>query len=71
MEPDLLAAVQVEAWNPCHVPPGELRERKIMDEYGKVKEIRFIGQESFVKQMGRAGRRVISFMNNPALMPKW
>jgi hypothetical protein len=61
LEPDLLAAVQVEAWNPCHVPPGELRERKIVDEYGKVREIRFIGQESFVKQMSMPGRRVAGF----------
>jgi hypothetical protein len=71
LEPDLLSAVLVEAWNPCHVPPGELHERKVMDDYGRVKEIRFVGSESFVKQMGRPGRRVVSFMHNPALMPKW
>ena len=33
-----------------------------MDEYGKVKCIDFVGQESFVKQMGRPGRKVVRFM---------
>jgi hypothetical protein len=60
MEPDLLKAVQVEAWNPAHVEPGKLVERKITDHFGKVTEIRFVGPESFVKQFGRPGRRVLS-----------
>jgi hypothetical protein len=55
-EPQLLQAVEVEANNPAHVPPGELRKIEEYDEYGKVKTIRFVGQESFVKQMGRPGR---------------
>jgi hypothetical protein len=37
LEGDLLAAVQTEAFNPSHVPPGELLERKIMDDFGRVK----------------------------------
>src|SRR5215831_12232706 len=60
-EPQLLQACVVEANNPAHVPPGELRKIEEYDEYGKVKTIRFIGQESFVKQMGRPGRRVVGF----------
>ena len=69
-EPQLLNACVVEANNPIHVPPGELRKIEEFDEYGKVKTIRFIGQESFVKQMGRPGRRVQSFLfDRSALRP--
>ena len=61
-ETQLLSAVVVEANNPIHVPAGELRKIEELDEYGKLKTIRWIGQESFVKQMGRPGRRVTSFL---------
>jgi hypothetical protein len=61
-EPQLLQAVKVEAVNPAHVPPGQLKKIERMDEYGKLKCIDFIGQESFVKAMGRPGRRVVRFM---------
>ena len=61
-EPQLLQACVVEANNPAHVPPGELRKVEELDEYGKLKTIRWIGQESFVKAMGRPGRRVTSFL---------
>jgi hypothetical protein len=64
-EPQLLNACVVEASNPVHVPPGELRKIEELDEYGKLKTIRWIGQESFVKQMGRPGRRVKSFLFDP------
>ena len=60
-EAQLLNAVVVEANNPIHVPPGELRKVEELDEFGKLKTIRWIGQESFVKQMMRPGRRVVSF----------
>lgn len=62
LEPQLLKAVAVEAVNPAHVPPGELKKIERMDEYGKVKCVEFIGQESFVKAMTRPGRRVVKFM---------
>src|SRR5215831_13639044 len=62
LEPQLLNAVVVEAYNPQHVPVGELRKIEELDEYGKLKTIRWIGQESFVKRMGRPGRRVTSFL---------
>jgi hypothetical protein len=64
-EPQLLSACVTEAYNPAHVPPGELRKIEEYDEYGKVRTIKFIGQESFVKQMGRPGRRVKSFLFDP------
>jgi len=61
-EPQLLNACVVEAYNPAHVPLGELRKVEELDEYGKLKTIKWIGRESFVKQMGRPGRRVTSFL---------
>src|SRR5215813_13808184 len=64
-EPQLLQACVVEANNPAHVPPGELRKIEELDEYGKLKTIKWIGQESFVKAMGRPGRRVKSFLFDP------
>jgi hypothetical protein len=60
-EQQLLPAVVQEANNPAHVPPGELKKIEEMDEFGKLRMIRFVGQESFVKQMMRPGRRVVSF----------
>jgi hypothetical protein len=62
LEPQLLNACVVETNNPQHVPVGELRKIEELDEYGKLKTIRWIGQESFVKAMGRPGRRVKSFL---------
>jgi hypothetical protein len=62
LEPQLLKAVVQEAVNPLHVPPGQLKKIERFDEYGKVKCIDFIGQESFVKQMMRPGRRVVRFL---------
>lgn len=62
LEPQLLKAVVTEANNPIHVPPGELKKIERMDEYGKVKCIDFIGQESFVRGMMRPGRRVVKFL---------
>ena len=63
-ERQLLAAVQVEANNPAHVPVGELKKIERHDAYGQVKFIDFIGQTSFVKspEYGfRPGRRVSAF----------
>jgi hypothetical protein len=64
-EPQLLSACVTEAENPQHVPAGELRKIDRLDEYGKVKTIDWVGQESFVKAMGRPGRRVRSFLFDP------
>jgi hypothetical protein len=60
-EPQLLNACITEANNPVHVPLGELRKVEEIDPYGQVKTIKWIGQESFVKAMGRPGRRVVKF----------
>src|ERR1700730_12166434 len=51
IEPQVLNAVVQEAYRPDNVPLGELRKIEQFDEYGKVRELRFIGQESFVKQL--------------------
>jgi len=61
LEPQVLTACIAEANNPCHVPPGELKRVERLDQYGQVKTIDWVGQESFVKAMGRPGRRVVSF----------
>jgi hypothetical protein len=60
-ERSMLEACRVEAYNPAHVPPGELRMIEERNPYGQVTMRKFIGQEHFVKQMGRPGRRVIKF----------
>jgi hypothetical protein len=60
-EPKMLQAVPIEAFNPAHVPPGEMKKIERLDEYGKVKFVEFVGQECFTKQMMRPGRRVASF----------
>ena len=54
---DALAA----ASNPVDLNPGELREVTKIDPQTGVRTIVFYGKESFVKQMGRPGRRVASF----------
>jgi len=64
IEPQVLKAAVVEANNPVHVPEGELRKVEELDDYGKLKTIKWIGQESFVRQMMRPGRRVVSFRTN-------
>jgi hypothetical protein len=55
LEPQVLDAVLAEAFNPATVPPGELRKLEVMDEYGKVKTIDFVG-ESFVRHFTSPGR---------------
>jgi hypothetical protein len=62
LEPQLLKAVVAEAVNPAHLEPGQLKKIERFDEYGKVKCIDFIGQESFVRGMMRPGRRVVKFL---------
>jgi hypothetical protein len=49
------------ASNPVDLNPGELREVTKIDPQTGVRTIVFYGKESFVKQMGRPGRRVASF----------
>ena len=62
LEPQLLRACVEEANNPAHVPVGELKKIERLDEYGKIRCVEFVGQESFVKQMTSPGRRVVKFL---------
>ena len=59
-EPQVLKACVKEYQNPNNVPLGELRKIERKDGFGNTK-IEFVGRESFVKAMGRPGRRVVSF----------
>jgi hypothetical protein len=65
LEPLALAEVLAQAKNPANVPRGEIREIKEFDQTGTLRSSKFIGQDSFVKAMGRPGRRVVSF-NTPS-----
>jgi hypothetical protein len=49
------------AANPIDLAAGELRAVTKTDPTTNVRTIVFYGKESFVKQMGRPGRRVASF----------
>jgi hypothetical protein len=69
LEPQLLSACIVEANNPAHVPAGELRKVEELDEYGKVRMIKWIGQHCFVREMGRPGR--LARIRNPTTDPGW
>jgi len=53
----VIPAVKTEAVNPLTVPKGEMREIVKTDANG-LKVRHFIGQDSFVRFMGRPGRRV-------------
>ena len=60
IESQVVRATVKEAVNPAHLAPGEIRPIEKRDALGN-KRIDWIGQNSFVKAMGRAGRRVVSF----------
>jgi hypothetical protein len=52
VEPQVLSAVVKEAYRADSVPLGELRKVEEFDQYGQVRQvhqIRFVGQESFIK----------------------
>jgi len=61
IEPQTLDACKAERINPNNVPLGQIKPIKVLDQYGRVQMTKFIGQESFVKQLSRQGRRVLSF----------
>ena len=54
-------AAKAEAYRPDSVPRGELR-RVVKPTANGQDIIEWIGQESFVKNMGRPGRRVAGFL---------
>jgi hypothetical protein len=67
-ENQLIEACKTEAYNPSTVPIGTLRQITKLDNNGH-KIIEFVGQESFVKQMGIPGRR--AKIRNPTTDPGW
>jgi hypothetical protein len=67
IEPQTLDACKAERINPNNVPVGEIKPIKVFDQYGRVQMTKFIGQESFVKTLGRPGRRVEAFAANGRL----
>jgi hypothetical protein len=56
----LLKDCRDAAYRSDSVPPGELRRVEEIDGNGH-KEVKWIGQESFVKQFTTPGRRVVGF----------
>jgi hypothetical protein len=62
-EDEIYPAARATAYSADSVPAGEMRAIQERDKNG-LTMIRWIGQESFVKAMGRPGRRVVSF-NTP------
>jgi hypothetical protein len=59
-ESQLLQEVQRAAYDATYVPPGQFRKVTEIAADG-MKVVKWIGQQSFVKDMGRPGRRVVSF----------
>jgi hypothetical protein len=56
-------AARATAYSADSVPAGEMRAIQETDSNG-LTMTRWIGQESFVKAMGRPGRRVLGFLHN-------
>jgi hypothetical protein len=72
LEPQLMRACLDEANNPKNVDPGEFRKIEDRNPYGQVQMMKFVGQESFVKNPAyghRPGRRVT--IRNPDTSPGW
>ena len=59
--PQVLTDAVKEAKNPANFHPGEIRLVPWTDPQTGRKENHFYGEESFVKNMMRPGRRVIGF----------
>jgi hypothetical protein len=64
IEAQILKAVADEAYNPASVPLGQFRRVVEINQQNGQKIVKFIGQECFVKQFTRPGRRVLCF-NTP------
>jgi hypothetical protein len=61
LEPQYRRAASVAAARNDTVPLGEMRKIEVTNPANGHKEIRFYGQTSFVKEMNRPCRRVVSF----------
>jgi hypothetical protein len=61
--PQVLDAVVTEAFNPCNIPEGQIVSRETLDDFGQLKVIKWVGSPGmcFTRQLGRSGRKVISF----------
>jgi hypothetical protein len=62
--PQIVQAYVAEKKHPTDLEDGELRPFEVKDQFGVLKEVRWHGNDCFVKQMGRPGRRVVSFLTN-------
>ena len=62
-EPQIYDACREAASRPDSVAPGEIREVTRINPQNGHKEVHFIGNESFVRDMMRPGRKVVSFMH--------
>ena len=60
MEKQILAAASDSAFRPDAVPHGQIERRVQVDENGQ-KIVHWLGTESFVRELGRPGRKVTSF----------
>jgi hypothetical protein len=63
LEPQVYTACRDAANRPDSVPVGEMRKIEVVNPQNGQKEVHFIGQESFVKQFTRPGRKVVSFLH--------
>jgi hypothetical protein len=63
LEPQVYDACREAATRPDSVPPGEMRRIEVTNPQNGHKEVHFIGNESFVKDFTRPGRRVVSFLH--------
>jgi hypothetical protein len=59
--PQVVDATKKAVNDPATVPYGEFRAIETVDPRTGFKQTRFIGQDNFVKFMGRPGRRVETF----------
>jgi hypothetical protein len=62
-EAQIYPAARATAYSADSVPDGQMRAIEEKDSNG-LKMTRWIGQECFVKAMGRPGRRVLGFLHN-------
>jgi hypothetical protein len=67
LEPMHLTHAVTEYQNPANVTPGTFREIKKHLPNGQ-ECVTFVGPESFVKQLGRPGRRVVGFRTDQGYM---
>jgi hypothetical protein len=73
IEPDILNEARLAATNPrmlAHTPAAKPDTLDPSIKSVTLNGITTFWGESFVRAMSRPGRRVISFMHNPALMPQ-